>query len=90
MESISIKVLNELISKDTKHKYKVSTTKGDTELYEGGYNETFEFYQHPEMPKNIFLKITMRTDSYGDNDSIYEIQFVEGNVKTITIYEPIN
>ena len=97
MESISIKVLNELLSNSTKRKYKVihlpghkgvddSSGEGD----QGEYNETFEFYQHPEMPKNIFLKITMRTDSYGDNDFIHEIQFVEGKEKTITVYEPIN
>jgi hypothetical protein len=78
------------MSKETKYKYKVNTIKGDTELYEEGYNETFEFYQHPEMPKNIFMKITIRTDSYGDNDFIHEIQFVEGKEKTITVYEPIN
>lgn len=91
MESISIKVLNELMSKDTKHKYKINIVEGGRELYgEGGYNETFEFYQHPEMPKNIFLKITMRTDSYGDSNFIYGLQFVEGKEKTITVYEPIN
>jgi len=91
MESISIKVLNELMSNTTKHKYKVSTIKGDqNDGYEDSYNETFEFYKHPELPENIFLKITMRTDSYGENDFIHEIQFVEGKEKTITIYEPIN
>lgn len=97
MESISIKVLNELLSKETKRKYKVSQLPGhngidgnNSDGEQGEYNETFEFYQHPEMSKNIFLKITMRTDSYGDNDRIHNIQFVEGREKTITVYEPIN
>ena len=99
MESISIKVLNELMSVSTKRKYKINQLPGhngvdnessSSQGYQGEYNETFEFYQHPEMPKNIFLKITMRTDSYGENDFIHEIQFVEGKEKTITIYEPIN
>jgi len=95
MESISIKVLNELMSVSTKRKYKINQLPGHNgvdsgDSHQGEYNETFEFYQHPEMPKNIFLKITMRTDSYGENDFIHEIQFVEGKEKTITIYEPIN
>ena len=93
-ESIKIKVLNELLSVDKKHKYRVTSLNGhqgieDYEGSQGDYNETFEFYQHPDMPKNLFLKITMRTDSYGDNDFIHELQFVEGKEKTITVYEPI-
>jgi hypothetical protein len=96
MESISIKVLNELLSADKKHKYIVNSLKGHQGVpgdYRGSqdeYNETFEFYKHPEMSKNIFMRITTRTDSYGGNDFIHEIQFVEGKEKTITIYEPIN
>lgn len=95
MESISIKVLNELLSNSTKRKYRVTIEKGhqgvsEGEGYQGEYNETFELYKHPELPENIFLKITMRTDSYGDNDFIHEIQFVEGREKTIIVYEPIN
>jgi hypothetical protein len=95
MESINIKVLNELLSSSSKGKYRIHTAEGHQGIpdsYEGSqgdYNETFEFYQHPEMPKNMFLKVTMHTDSYGDNDFIYELQFVEGKEKTITIYEPI-
>ena len=97
MESISIKVLNELLSVKTKHKYKSSQLSGhngidenSSEGEQGEYNETFEFYQHPEMSKNIFLKVTNRTDSYGESDFIHDIQFVEGKAKTIIIYEPIN
>jgi hypothetical protein len=78
------------MSKDTKHKYKVSTIEGISEPYEGGYNETYELYRHPEMSEDIFLKITIRTDSYGKNEFIHDMQFVEGEEKTIVTYEPIN
>lgn len=94
METISIKVLNELFSNKTHSKYRISTGDGhqgiiDSDGRQGEYNERFEYLQHPDMPKNIFLQITYRSDSYGDNESIYEYKFVEGKAKTITIYEPI-
>jgi len=92
---VSIKVLNELLSEKTRSKYKVSSQQGhqgvpqNADGYQGEYNETFEFYQHPDMPSNIFLRLTKHTDSYGDNKSIVEYQFVEGKAKQVTVYEPI-
>lgn len=94
-QTISIKVLNELLSSETRSKYRKSTQQGhqgvprDSDGYQGEFNETFEFYQHPDMPANIFLRLTEHTDSYGDNESIVEYQFVEGKAKQVTIYEPI-
>lgn len=94
-QTISIKVLNELLSKETRSKYRKSTQQGhqgvpqNEDGYQGEYNETFEFYQHPDMPQNIFLRLTEHTDSYGDNESIVEYQFVEGKAKQVTVYEPI-
>jgi len=92
---ISIRVLNELLSETTREKYKLNEVPGhfgvpeDGEGYQGEYNETFYFYQHPDMPSNIFLRLTEHTDSYGDNESIVEYQFVEGKAKQVTVYEPI-
>lgn len=95
-QTISIKVLNELLSEKTRSKYRKSTQQGhqgiDKDDYDGRpgeYNETFQFFQHPDMPQNIFLRLTEHTDSYGDNESIVEYQFVEGKAKQITVYEPI-
>lgn len=95
-QTISIKVLNELLSSETRSKYRKSSSKGhqgigndDYDGHQGEYNETFEFYQHPDMPANIFLRLTEHTDSYGDNESIVEYQFVEGKAKQVTVYEPI-
>lgn len=59
------------------------------EASQGSYNESNAYYSHPELPDNIFLKVTYRTDSYGSGESVYAISFVEGKEKTITVYEPI-
>lgn len=94
--TISIKVLNELLSEEQRNKYLINEENGhqgipdnDSEGYQGEYNETFHYYQHPEMPKNIFLKTTTHTDSYGYNKSIVEYQFVEGKKEQITVYKPV-
>lgn len=95
MELINPKHLNELLQKDTRHKYFLSEAKGHTGVpdgrdgEQGEYNETFKFYRHPEMPPNIFLQVVFVTDSYGDNQTISEMKLVEGKEKKITIYEPI-
>lgn len=64
---------------------------GITNTYgsEGEYNETEYYYSHKELPENTFLRVTKRTDSYGDNEFTLSIQFVEGKAKQVTIFEPI-
>jgi len=95
MESINIKILNLLLSEQTKSKYFVAEQQGHQGVEntsngeQGEYNETHKYYRHPEMPENVFLQITNRTDSYGDNDRIAELKFVQGKAKQITVYEPI-
>lgn len=95
MESISIKILNELLSEKTKKQYFLSEEKGHWGVPDGGegnqedYNETLKYYRHPEMPENVFLQISWRTDSYGDNEFMAELKFVQGRAKQITVYEPI-
>jgi hypothetical protein len=94
MESIEVKVLQELFK--NKNSYLVSTKSGYTGVtnsygsgVQGEWNETFHFYRHPKMPENLFFRETYHTDSYGDNESIVSIDFVEGKEKTITVFEPI-
>lgn len=56
---------------------------------QGEYNEKVTVYIHKQLPQGLFVKITRRTDSYGENETITNIAFVMGKAKTITIYEPI-
>lgn len=79
-----------------KSKYKINEQKGQIGIpdgYEDGsqgdYNEKFIFYQHPGLSKNVFMKETYHTDSYGSNYSLVSVEFVQGKPKTITVYEPI-
>lgn len=56
---------------------------------QGEYNETFKFYKHPGLPDNVFMKETYQSDSYGYDDRLVSIEFVQGKAKTITVYEPV-
>jgi hypothetical protein len=93
--TISLLALNELLDEKKKSKYRVSEEKGHIGILEhydgmqGEYNETFRFYKHPALPASIFMKETWQTDSYGDNDHLVGVQFVQGVPKTITVYEPL-
>lgn len=94
MESINIKILNEVLSVDTRDKYFLSEAKGhlgvpdNSDGNQGEYNELFKYYRHPEMPDNVFLQVTEQTDSYGDESRITEMKFVQGKAKQVTVYEP--
>lgn len=92
--TMTIKELNELFGNLSK--YCVSNKKGyigvpdNTEGVMGQYNQKFYYYQHPCMPKNIFLQEIQTSDSYGSfNNADKTYSFVEGKSKTITVYEPI-
>jgi hypothetical protein len=93
MKTITINSFNEVMN--NKNKYKTQTTFGhigvpeDGEGNQGEYNEKFIFYKHPEFPEGIFLRETINSDSYGYNESIVKVEFVEGKEKTVTVYEPI-
>lgn len=90
---IDLKLLNELMSNKNRQKFRVKEEKGHQGIrdggYQGEYNERFEYFKHPDIPENIFLKITYQTDSYGSNEGITEMTLVEGKAKTITVFEPI-
>ncbi len=38
---------------------------------------------------DVFVKIRIKTDSYGENESIVGIQFVKPVVKSVTDYEKV-
>ena len=89
-----IKAFNEVMSNKKVHKTQEITGHiGVPENYEGSqgeYNEKFIFYKHKDFPEGVFLRETLQTDSYGDNESIVEVKFVEGKEKIVTIFEPVN
>jgi len=89
-----IKAFNEVMQ--NKNKYEVNKILGhqgipetENEGYQDEYNEYFLLYKHPNFPENIYLRETYCTDSYGDNDSITDICFVQGKEKSVLVYEKI-
>lgn len=79
-----------------KHKFFKGETKGHQGIPEGSYdgyqseyNETFKFYAHPGLPEGVFMRETYHTDSYGSNEKLEAVEFVEARPKTVTIYEVI-
>ena len=61
----------------------------DGEGNQGEYDEYQKVFRVNKL-EDIYIKFTIRTDSYGDNEYIYSIQFVKPTVKTIQLFEPIN
>lgn len=61
----------------------------DGDGYEGEYNEYQKVFKVNKL-EDIYIKFTIRTDSYGGNDYVHSIQFVKPTVKTIQLFEPIN
>jgi len=58
---------------------------------DGGQGEeglTHEFYE-VKGEENLFIRLTITTDSYGDNESIQGVQFVRPKEKTVTVFETI-
>lgn len=86
------KTINEILSnlssiksnKDFTRVVNNYTTEGE---YEGSYSEYINVYKYKDT--DIFIKITTRTDSYGDNESVHSVQFVKPIVKQVTDFETI-
>lgn len=53
----------------------------------GEYNETIEIYSLGV--DDLHLKLILRTDSYGNDESVYSIQIVKPVQKTVTDFETI-
>lgn len=67
---------------DTKDEYWARESQGD----EGKCELIFKV---PKLDESLFLKVILFTDSYGGESNRKEIQFVEGKLKQISVYEPI-
>ena len=92
---MSLKVINEALGDINNLRYCKKFAKVASETidnlrgYErqGEYNEVIEIYDL--KVDNLFIKLTLRTDSYGEDEKIYSVQIVAPVVKTVTDYEPI-
>lgn len=54
---------------------------------QGEYNEIIEIYSLGE--DDLHIKLVLRTDSYGDGETVSSIQVVKPVVKQVTDFEPI-
>jgi hypothetical protein len=57
------------------------------EKYEGGGSSKIEIFDIGET--DVFLKTITNTDSYGYNERLTSIQFVQPITKTVVGYDPI-
>lgn len=77
----SLRVKRNLVSTEVIHSI-------EDEGHQGEEGVSFEVYKI-EGVDDIYMKLKIVTDSYGDNDSVAGIEFVQPIQKTITGYEPI-
>ncbi len=64
----------------------------DLSEYDGGsQGDSSEIYEvYPiEGEENLFIKLEIGSDSYGCNEYVSGIQFVQPTERTVTCYEPI-
>lgn len=54
---------------------------------QGEYDEIIEIYSLGQ--DDLHLKLTLRTDSYGDNENIVSVQIVKPIVKQVTDFQAI-
>lgn len=94
-ELVKMSVIIDLLNNKSKYRHSEQTghigisRANDWEGSQGEYNERFVFYRHPELPEGYFLRETYQTDSYANNESIVQIEFVKGREKQVTVFEPI-
>ena len=82
-----------VIRRDTKKYKKISTEEiykirnqyGDGE--QGAEGQSFEIYSTPM--DGVFVKLDVRTDSYGDNEFVHGLTFVKPKEQIVQIFEPI-
>lgn len=55
---------------------------------QGDYNEIIEIYYLGK--DDLHIKLTLRTDSYGDGEYLHSVQIVKPVTKQVTDFEPIN
>lgn len=90
------KLINEALESISKLRYNhpkfkkithnvIDNLRGDDR--QGEYNEIIEIYSLGK--DDLHLKLTLRTDSYGDNESVFSIQIVKPIIKQVTDFEPV-
>lgn len=92
--SLTLKELNKLfksLSDLRVQKNLVQTSKkyDDFEESQGSSDTRYEVYKIPAFP-DIFIRLTIETDSYGDNSYVGGFEFVKPTQKTIQTFEPLN
>ncbi len=90
MIEIINKALKDIYTLRFNSKYKkVSSSKTDN--CNNGYGSQGEYDEIQEVYdlnyEGLFLKLTLTTDSYGNNETISSIQLVKPTTKTVTVYE---
>lgn len=85
-----VKLINEALSNINELRYgkkfkKVISDRKSEGEYEGSYEELVEIYALGF--EDYHLKLTLRTDSYGDNEFVHSVKIVKPIVKTITDFE---
>ena len=53
------------------------------------YEETYKTNKVCRLSEELYVKIELTSDSYGDNEQITSIQFVKPKVVTVTQFEPV-
>lgn len=66
---------------------KVSAASQENGEHEGSYTDTVEVYALGE--DDVYIKVVLRSDSYGENTALISIQLVKPVVKQITDFETI-
>ncbi len=67
---------------------KVSNSSTKNGEYEGSYEDIVEIYSLGA--EDLYIKLTLRTDSYGDNETVHSVQIVKPVVKQVTDFETAN
>ena len=93
---MSYKLINEALSDISSLRYgnkkfpKVSTNTIDNlrgDERQGEYNEIIEIYSLGQ--DDLHIKLELRTDSYGDSESVHSVSIVKPIVKQVTDFEPL-
>lgn len=93
---MNLKLINEALSNigALRHNHKKFKKVSDNtidnlrgEERQGEYNEIIEVYSLGQ--DDLHIKLVLRTDSYGDNESVQSIQIVKPIIKQVTDFETI-
>lgn len=89
---MSYKKINEALSDISQLRYggkftKVSSDSVQVGEFEGNYGEIIEIYNLGE--DDLHIKLSLRTDSYGDNESVHSVQIVKPIIRQVTDFKTV-